>query len=76
MCINNDSRQPVMILPQISKVLEKFQFSLNKDDLNIMNSQRAFTEDRSTETALECATRPASMLQTGETKLNVCILCL
>ena len=73
--INNDFRQPVMILPQIAKVLKKFQVSLNKDDLKIFSTQRAFTEDKSAVTALECATRPASMLQTGETRFKVCILC-
>ena len=48
MGINNDCRQPVMILPQIAKVLEKFQVSLNKHDRKTINSQCAFTEDRST----------------------------
>ena len=76
LAINNNFRHPVMILLQIAKVLEKFQVSLNKVDLKIINSQRAFTEDISTATALGCATRPASMLQTGETRLKVCILCL
>ena len=44
-------------LPQITKVLERFQLNLNKDDLRITNNQHAFTQGRSTVTALACVTQ-------------------
>ena len=49
--IENDFRQ-ISILPQMAKVLEKLQLNLNSTDLKIHNSQHAFTNDRSTVSAL------------------------
>ena len=54
--IANNFRQ-ISVLPQIAKVLEKFQLNLNKDNLRITNNQHAFTPDRSTVTALACVTQ-------------------
>ena len=54
--INNDFRQ-ISVLPQIAKVLEKIQLMLNRNDLKIQASQHAFTENRSTVTALATATQ-------------------
>ena len=42
----------ISILPQMAKVLEKLQLNLNSTDLKIHNSQHAFTNDRSTVSAL------------------------
>lgn len=41
--INNDFRQ-ISALPQIAKVLERFQLNLNKQDLKISNNQHAFSK--------------------------------
>ena len=49
--INNDFRQ-ISVLRQLAKVLEKIQLRLNIEDLKIKNSQHAFTERRSTVSAL------------------------
>ena len=49
--IENDFLQ-ISILPQMAKVLEKLQLNLNSTDLKIHNSQHAFTNDRSTVSAL------------------------
>ena len=54
--IANDFRQ-ISVLAQIAKVLERFQLNLNKDDLRITNNQHAFTQGRSTVTALACVTQ-------------------
>ena len=45
------------MLPQIAKVLERFQLNLNKDDLRITNNQHAFTQGRSSVTALAYVTQ-------------------
>ena len=49
--INNDFRQ-ISVLPQLAKVLEKIQPRLNIEDVKIKNNQHAFTERRSTVSAL------------------------
>ena len=49
--INNDFRR-ISVLPQLAKVLEKIQLRLNIEDLKIKNNQHAFTERRSTVSAL------------------------
>ena len=54
--IANDFRQ-ISVLPQIAKVLERFQLNLNKDDLKITNNQHAFTQGRSSVTTLACVTQ-------------------
>ena len=54
--INNDFRQ-ISVLPQIAKGLEKIQLRLNMEDLKIKNNQRAFTERRSTVSALISTTQ-------------------
>lgn len=41
--IKNDFRQ-TFVLPQIDKVLERFQFNLNQQDLKIANNQHAFNK--------------------------------
>ena len=52
--INNDFRQ-ISVLPQVAKLLERFQLDLNKHELEIADNQHAFLRDRSTVTALACA---------------------
>ena len=54
--INNDFRQ-ISVLPQLAKVLERIQLRLNMEDLKIKNNQRAFTERRSTVSALISTTQ-------------------
>ena len=54
--INNDFRQ-ISVLPQLAKVLEKIQLRLNIEDLKIKNNQHAFTERRSTVSALISTTQ-------------------
>ena len=54
--INTDYRQ-ISVLPQMAKVLEKIQLKLNRKDLQIKNSQHAFTKGRSTVTALTSVTQ-------------------
>ena len=54
--INSDFRQ-ISVIPHVAKMLEKFQLILNKHDLNIRSSQHAFTENRSTVTALASITQ-------------------
>ena len=54
--INNDSRQ-ISVLPQLAKVLEKIQLRLNIENLKIKNNQHAFTERRSTVSALISTTQ-------------------
>ena len=49
----NDFRQ-ISILLQLAKVLEKLQLILNNSDLQINDSQHAFTTERSTVPALTC----------------------
>ena len=51
--IENDFRQ-ISVLPQLAKVLEKVQLKLNNSDLQINDSQHAFTTERSTVSALAC----------------------
>ena len=51
--IDNDFRQ-ISVLPQLAKVLEKLQLSLHEQDLTIRNDQHAFTQNRSTVSALAC----------------------
>ena len=51
--IENDFRQ-ISILLQLAKVLEKLQLILNNSDLQINDSQHAFTTERSTVPALTC----------------------
>ena len=54
--INNDFRQ-ISVLPQLAKVLEKIQLRLNIEDMKIKNNQHAFTERRSTVSALISTTQ-------------------
>ena len=54
--INNDFRQ-ISVLPQVAKLLERFQLDLNKHELEIADNQHAFLRDRSTVTALACNTQ-------------------
>ena len=54
--MENDFRQ-ISVLPQLAKVLEKLLLKLNIVGLRIMNSQHAFTNGRSTGTALACMTQ-------------------
>lgn len=54
--INNDFRQ-ISVLPQMAKVLEKVQLKLNRHEFKIKASQHAFTDNRSTTTALATATQ-------------------
>ena len=49
--INNDFRQ-ISVLPHLAKILEKIQLQLNIEDLKIKNNQHAFTQHRSTVSAL------------------------
>ena len=49
--INTDFRQ-ISVLPQLGKVLERLQMKLNKSDLELNNTQHAFTARRSTVSAL------------------------
>ena len=49
--LDNDFRQ-VSVLPQLAKVLEKLQLQLNKSTFKIKNNQHAFTNGRSTVSAL------------------------
>ena len=49
--INTDFRQ-ISVLPQLGKVLERLQMKLNKSDLQLNNTQHAFTARRSTVSAL------------------------
>ncbi|CAB3995234.1 Hypothetical predicted protein, partial [Paramuricea clavata] len=51
--IDNDFRQ-ISVLPQLAKALEKLQLSLHRQDLTIRNNQYAFTQNRSTVSALTC----------------------
>lgn len=50
-CIDTDYRQ-ISVLPQMAKVLEKIQLQLNSKDLGMRHNQDAFTEKRSTVSAL------------------------
>ena len=54
--INNDFRQ-ISVLPQVAKLLERFQLDLNKHELEIADNEHAFLRDRSTVTALVCTTQ-------------------
>ena len=54
--INNDFRQ-ISVLPQLAKILEKIQLQLNIEDLKIKNNQHAFTQHRSTVSALISTTQ-------------------
>ena len=54
--MNTDFRQ-ISVLPQMAKFLEKIQLKLNRKDLQIKESQHAFTEGRSTVTALTSVTQ-------------------
>ena len=54
--INNDFCQ-ISVLPQLAKILEKIQLQLNIEDLKIKNNQHAFTERRSTVSALISTTQ-------------------
>ena len=49
--IENDFRQ-ISILPQMAKIIEKIQLQLNGPDLKVKNNQHAFTQGRSTVSAL------------------------
>ena len=51
--INNDFQQ-ISVLPQLAKVLEKLQLSLHSPDLTPRHNQHAFTQNRSTVSALAC----------------------
>ena len=51
--IDNDFRQ-ISVLPQLDKVLEKLQLTLNRQDLKISYNQHAFTKGRSTVSVLAC----------------------
>ena len=51
--IDNDFRQ-ISVLSQLAKVLEKLQLSLHRQDLMTRNNQHAFTQNRSTVSALTC----------------------
>ena len=42
------------VLPQLAKVLEKLQLSLHRQDLTPRYNQHAFTQNRSTVSALAC----------------------
>jgi len=55
-CVDTDYRQ-ISILPQIAKVLERVQLKLNSKHLHIRSNQHAFTENRSTVTALTDVTQ-------------------
>ncbi|CAB4037422.1 Hypothetical predicted protein [Paramuricea clavata] len=50
--INNDFRQ-ISVLPHLAKILEKIQLQLNIEDLKIKNNQHAFTQHRSTVSAVQ-----------------------
>ena len=67
--INNDFRQ-ISVLPQLAKVLEKIQLRINIEDLKIKNNQHAFTDRRSTVSALISTTQTwfnaTDYLKTGE----------
>ena len=54
--INNDFRQ-ISVLPHLAKILEKIQLQLNIEDLKIKNNQHAFTQHRSTVSALISTTQ-------------------
>ena len=54
--INNDFRQ-ISVLPQVAKLLERFQLDLNQHELEIADNQHAFLQGRSTVTALACITQ-------------------
>ena len=54
--IDTDFRQ-ISVLPQLAKILEKIQLNLNLKDLKIKNNQRAFTQHRSTVSALISTTQ-------------------
>ena len=54
--LNNDFKQ-ISVLSQVAKVLERIQLKLNLKDLNVNASQHAFTEPRSTMTALASITQ-------------------
>jgi hypothetical protein len=58
--INNDFRQ-ISVLPQLAKILEKIPLQLNIEDLKIKNNQHAFTQHRSTVSALISTTHPGLM---------------
>ena len=49
--IENDFRQ-ISILPQMAKIIEKIQLQQNGPDLKVKNSQHAFTQGKSTVSAL------------------------
>ena len=51
--IDNDFRQ-ISVLPQLAKVLEKLQLPLHSQDLTPRHNQHAFTQNRSTVSALAC----------------------
>ena len=54
--INNDFRQ-ISVLPQVAKLLERFQLDLNQHELEIADNQHTFLQGRSTVTALACITQ-------------------
>ena len=53
-------RREISILPQMAKIIEKIQLQLNGPDLKVNNSQHAFTQGRSTVSALISITQKCS----------------